>query len=320
MILCYHGISLDDEHGWDSAFYITQDHLRARLTTLRDGGYTILPLAEATRRLYDGTLPPKSVALTFDDGAADFASRALPVLREFNAPATLYLTTYYCFVRHPVFDIMLGYLLWKGRASGGDLREICECAEPVTVRTREEQGQAFERVQALVRQNTMDADQKNDLLARVAGALGVDYADLVRREMLMLMSPETVKALPADLVDVQLHTHRHRTPRDRTLFTREIVDNAAGIHELRGAANPLEHFCYPSGDYSSEFLPWLRESGVRYATTCLPELATRASDPLLLPRLVDTMEQSAVSFESWLSGFAMFLPRRREYQLDTDRP
>jgi peptidoglycan/xylan/chitin deacetylase (PgdA/CDA1 family) len=115
LILCYHGVSMDDEHEWHPALYITQERLRARLRALRDGGYHILPLADAMRRLYDGTLPARSVALTFDDGAVDFERRALPVLREFNAPATLYLTTFYCFVRFPVFNTIVGYVLWKGR-------------------------------------------------------------------------------------------------------------------------------------------------------------------------------------------------------------
>ena len=318
-ILCYHGISVDDEHEWDSAFYVTQEHLRHRLRMLRSGGYNILPLDEATRRLYDGTLPPRSIAITFDDGAADFADRALPVLREFNIPVTLYLSTYYCFVRYPVFDTMLSYVLWKGRKGGGDLRAICEVDEPVPVATPADHKRAFALVMAVVARERMDADQKNALLPVIATALGVDYEALQRAGRLTQMSPDVVRSLPADLVDVQLHTHRHRTPRDHALFTREIVDNAKGIHELRGSAVPLEHFCYPSGDYSSQFLPWLRESGVKFATTCLPEMASPGDDPLLLPRLIDTMEHSDLAFDAWISGFSMFLPRRSKYKLDSMR-
>ncbi|MDB4913339.1 MAG: Polysaccharide deacetylase [Gemmatimonadetes bacterium] len=319
MILCYHGVSVDDQHEWDPAFYVTQDHLRDRLRMLVNGGYTILPLAEATRRLYDGTLPARSVAITFDDGAADFATHALPVLREFNVPVTLYLSTYYCFVRLPVFDTMLSYVMWRGRNSGGDLRHVCEVAEPVPVKTDEQHEHAFELIQAVVARTNLNAEEKNALLPRVAAALGVDYEDIQRRELLTLMSPEVVRSLPSDIVDVQLHTHRHRTPRDRALFVSEIVDNIAAIHQIRGAELPLEHFCYPSGDYYGEFLPWLRETGVKYATTCVPEIASPDTDPLLIPRLIDSMNHSELAFESWVSGFAMLLPRRSEYRLDALR-
>ena len=150
----------------------------------------------------------------------------------------------------------------------------------------------------------MSAEQKNELVARLAGMLGVDYEQILDRGTLQIMTPDMVRALPADLVDVQLHTHRHRTPRDHALFVREIRDNAQMIRELRGSANPLEQFCYPSGDYAGEFFDWLRECDVRYATTCVPDLASSESDPMLVPRFIDTMLQSDTVFEAWTSGFA----------------
>ena len=319
LILCYHGVSVDDEHVWDPALYMTQDKLRQRLQMLRDGAYHILPLAEAMRRLYDGTLPPRSVALTFDDGAVDFERRALPVLREFNAPATLYLTTYYSVRRLPVFDTVLPYVLWKGRESGGDVAPFCASAQALPVSTSAERGEANTRLREFARARALDAEAKNELVSRIAAALGVDFQDIISRELLHIMSPDVVRALPRELVDVQLHTHRHRTPRDREQFLREIRDNVAIMRELRGEATVLDHFCYPSGEYFGEFFEWLRESGVRYATTCIPDLASRSADPLLIPRFVDTMGQSDLAFEAWVSGFAGLLPHRSEYRIDDAR-
>lgn len=319
LIVCYHGVSMDDEHEWNPTLYITQDRLRERLRALRDGGYQILPLADATRRLYDGTLPAQSVALTFDDGAVDFERRALPVLREFNAPATLYLTTFYCFVRFPVFNTIVGYVLWKGRHCGGDVAAHCESAKPLLVATDEDRKHARSMLLDFAASRRLSAEEKNALVARVAATLGVDYHAIMARGTLQIMPPDVVRLLPGDLVDVQLHTHRHRTPRNRELFLREIRGNAARIHELRGADAPLEHFCYPSGEYFGEFFGWLRECGVHYATTCVPDLASRDMERMLVPRLIDTMLQSAIAFESWTSGFAALLPRRREYLLDASR-
>jgi peptidoglycan/xylan/chitin deacetylase (PgdA/CDA1 family) len=125
--------------------------------------------------------------------------------------------------------------------------------------------------------------------------------------------------LPTDLIDVQLHTHRHRTPRDHALFVREIHDNEDVIRKLRGAGRSLEHFCYPSGEYYGQFFEWLRECNVKYATTCVPNIATPKSEPMLLPRLVDTMLHTPLSFEAALTGFASLLPKRRKYRLDPER-
>src|SRR5947199_7606716 len=102
LILCYHGVSLVDEHEWDPELYVTQDHLRRRLTILRETGCSVLPLGEAVEQCATGTLPERAVALTFDDGFADFAIRAVPVLRELDMRATVYLTTYYCGRQIPI--------------------------------------------------------------------------------------------------------------------------------------------------------------------------------------------------------------------------
>lgn len=165
----------------------------------------------------------------------------------------------------------------------------------------------------------MSADEKDAFVARVAEHIGVDYPAIKARGTLAIMSPEAVRALPRDLIDVQLHTHRHRTPRNRELFLREIRDNDVIIRELRPDGPALEHFCYPSGDYHGEFFDWLRECDVRYATTCLPDLATADTEPMLLPRFVDTMVASSLIFESWISGFAALLPRKQEFRVDARR-
>src|SRR5688572_14946013 len=61
LILCYHGVSLQDEHEWNGSLFVTPGFLRRRFEILRDGGYVVLQLGEAVRGLRRGTLPPRSV-------------------------------------------------------------------------------------------------------------------------------------------------------------------------------------------------------------------------------------------------------------------
>jgi peptidoglycan/xylan/chitin deacetylase (PgdA/CDA1 family) len=319
LILCYHGVATLDEHEWNGELYVPPELLRRRLRHLREHDYTVLPLAEACRRLAAGTLPHRSVALTFDDGAADFATEAVPILREFDAPATVYLTTYYSEVRLPVFDTILSYVLWRGRDSGADVGHLCESTTPLPTGTEPERDAAWNALSAYAIARGFDALAKDALVRAVADCVDVSYSAVLASGVLQIMPPDVVASLPPNLIDVQLHTHRHRTPLDRALFLRELRDNAARIRAVTGGREALTHFCYPSGVYESSFLPWLREAGVAYATTCVPGIASAADNPLLLPRLIDTAARSATGFEAWASGFAALLPKRRAHRLDYDR-
>src|SRR5437016_945093 len=116
LILCYHGVSLQDEHEWAPELFVTPAFLRRRFEMLRDRGYMVLPLGEAVHNLRRGTLPPRSVVLTFDDGFHDFFAAAAPLLEEFGYPATNYMTSYYCVHQRPIPTVTLRYLLWCARA------------------------------------------------------------------------------------------------------------------------------------------------------------------------------------------------------------
>lgn len=311
LILCYHGISIADEHEWDWAYYISPALFEQRLRMLRDGGYTVLGLGEAVERLYARTLPPRSVVLTFDDGLADFNLRARPLLEKYGFPATVYLSTYYCIDNKPVFPMFCGYVLWKARGRGS-VAASDVLGEGVT--NRWDLASAAGREAAnhqLIRyagEHHLSAAARDQLARRLARVLGVDYDDLVRRRILHLMTPDEVSEVARAGFDIQLHTHRHRTPNERALFVREIVDNRQHIAELAGGESA--HFCYPSGVTRPEFLPWLAETGVVSATTCATGMATPTTEALLLPRVIDTANLDAVEFEGWLTGVGALLPKR----------
>lgn len=317
LVLCYHGVSMQDEHLWNPALFVPPSLLRSRLAFLRRRGYAILPFAEAVERVYAGTLPAKAVTITFDDGFRDFAVEALPALQEFDAPATLYLTTYYCDNLLPVFNPALGYLLWKARGRSVNLTDFG--AGVATLTTPADRSRACAAVATRTANAGMNGPERHAVLRDIAARLGVDFDAFVASGVLQNMTPEQLHALPRDLVDIQLHTHRHRTPRDEALFRREIVENRERIPVLTGRPGALQHFCYPSGDYAGRFLPWLESLGVTTATTAVPALVTRRDHPLLLPRVFDVTDTAEATFSAWLSGFADLLPKRRRHRTDRNR-
>ncbi|HEX5260715.1 MAG TPA: polysaccharide deacetylase family protein [Gaiellales bacterium] len=84
--VAYHAVGAD----WDSSLAIPEPTLRAQLRLLRESGYVGLTFAEAERRWQAGTLPRRTVVVTFDDGYAS-VGRALAALREVGYPATVFV-------------------------------------------------------------------------------------------------------------------------------------------------------------------------------------------------------------------------------------
>lgn len=310
LILGYHGIAIDDEHQWNPSLFMRQDCFRERLEIIKQSGCTIVMLDEGLRRLFTGDLPPNSVALTFDDGSYDFYKQAYPVLKEFDVPVTLYLTTFYSYYNRPVFRPTVSYILWKGRTSTLNLKALTGQDMQLTLLNPAERAKAFEEMIDFAVKNKLSAEEKDALNVNLAKELNIDYDILLQKRILHIMTPDEVSRLATDGVDVQLHTHRHRTPTVRELFTREIKDNRKSIQSMTGSSPT--HFCYPAGVYDESFVPWLKEMGVESATTCDPDLATRSSNPYFLPRLIDNSNLSPVEFEGWLAGVSAVLPQRRE--------
>lgn len=307
-ILCYHSLSRSDEHIWDPALFISPSHFETRLRWLRDQRYSVLPLSEGLNRLHSGTLPPRAVAITFDDGTADFLDLALPLLERYEMPATVYWTTYYSTIPRPVFGMMCGYVLWRGRARSAPA-QLWGASGQVNLASSANRAFVREEIDGFVRREGMSLDRRQAWLAKLAAALEIDYAEILASRSLQLMTPEEAHSAAARGVDLQLHTHRHRTPLDAELFRREIEDNRKRIQAATG--REAQHFCYPSGKLAAEFFPWLDEMGVKSAVTCESGLAERDSHPYLLPRIVDTGTLSEVEFDAWLSGARLLLGRGR---------
>jgi peptidoglycan/xylan/chitin deacetylase (PgdA/CDA1 family) len=306
LILCYHGVSKYDEHDW-GALYIPPETFRRRMELMAEARCNVLPLCEAVDRLQRGTLPDRAVAITFDDGLHDFFSVAFPIIESFGYPVTLYLTTYYVEFNRPVFDPMCSYLLWKGRH-----KQQLEWPEvfpaPVSLDDAGRQA-ATEAIKKFALSRKLSGQQKDDLLAQLAGRLDVDYQDLCRKRVMHLITAEEATALAARGVDLQYHTHRHRVYRSSERMFAELQDNRKRI-AMYTSTEP-RHYCYTGGFYLPEHPGYLKKYGILSATTCFPGLGTRQTNPLLLPRLVDTSGLSDLGFRAWLTGTGNLMPKRQ---------
>ncbi|MDY0190382.1 MAG: polysaccharide deacetylase family protein [Desulfuromonas sp.] len=73
---------------------ISVETFASQLEYLHKNDYHVLYVSDIVQRIRDGVdLPPRCVALTVDDGYASFLSGAMPVLRQYDYPVTLFVSS-----------------------------------------------------------------------------------------------------------------------------------------------------------------------------------------------------------------------------------
>ena len=86
---------------------IRVDQFRQQMDYLRDGGFTVIPLAELVAFLSGNKeLPPKAAVITVDDAYRSIYDVAYPLLAEYGFPFTVFVST------DPVDSKLPGYLNW----------------------------------------------------------------------------------------------------------------------------------------------------------------------------------------------------------------
>jgi peptidoglycan/xylan/chitin deacetylase (PgdA/CDA1 family) len=91
-ILMYHSVSTVRE-GALAPYTLTPEIFEAHLAHLVGAGYRSYTVSGLLDALAAGTLHEKSVAVTFDDGLADFHEHARPLLVQYGVASTLYVPT-----------------------------------------------------------------------------------------------------------------------------------------------------------------------------------------------------------------------------------
>lgn len=90
-ILMYHMISDPRKGAKFNGLRVSPSQFERQLAWLNDNGWTFITMAQWETMGDD--LPPKSIALTFDDGFEDNFTHAFPLMKKYGATGTLYLVT-----------------------------------------------------------------------------------------------------------------------------------------------------------------------------------------------------------------------------------
>jgi peptidoglycan/xylan/chitin deacetylase (PgdA/CDA1 family) len=117
LVLGYHAVS----DAWPSHLAVSEALLKTQLGYLKSAGYVGLTASQAEESRQNGSLPPRAVVVTFDDGYAS-TLRALPVLEEVGFPATVFVVTGFLEQSEPMY--WSGIAQWHQQETLDELRSL----------------------------------------------------------------------------------------------------------------------------------------------------------------------------------------------------
>jgi len=240
----------------------------------------VVPLSEALTHLAAGRpLPPRAVALTFDDGYRDSATVVAPLLVRHGLPATFFLVPGFLSGRVPVWWEELAWAVHtRTRASvvSQDVRY-----ETLT----QEQRHACV---AAVSESLKRLDQQSRLAALAELVSGLDPPGPNPSDALF-MSWDDAQALLRAGFDIGSHTCGHPILSNETAAsqTSELAGSKAELEARLGRRMDL--LAFPNGravDYDDRTLRAVRDCGYAFALTTRTGFATVDHAPFEVRRVV----------------------------------
>ncbi|NPU65247.1 polysaccharide deacetylase family protein [Bradyrhizobium sp. 83012] len=257
----------DDDFQPNCHLEVTPQFLREMLSHLRDHDIEIITLDELHHRLVERNFARRFACFTFDDGYRDNRDYALPVMREFAAPFTIYVTSDFAEGRGRLWWVALELVVAKAETIE---IEIGGLALRLDASTPAAKCVTFQRLHDWLRSLPGDHDIQREIGALCARN-GIDEASICRE---LCMSWDELKALSAEpLVSIGAHSisHCNLAKQSEETARTEIAESRTRIEtELQRS---VLHMAYPYGDRAAaaqrEFV-LAAASGYKTAVTTRP--------------------------------------------------
>lgn len=239
--------------------------------------FNVLPLDEAVERLDAGELPPRALAITFDDGYADNCDVAVDVLERLGATATFFIATGY----------LDGGRMWNDTV----IESVRRCPGPTLdlealglgswpVASTAQRRAALE--QLLPKIKYLPPGRRTEVVDRIAELAGAPLPG-----DLMLTSAQ-VRRMHERGMTIGAHTVTHPilSNLDDAAARAEIEGSKAKLESLIGAEVRL--FAYPNGkpgdDYRDVHADMAQAAGFRASFSTVAGAVKRTSKRHQLPR------------------------------------
>jgi len=240
--------------------------------------FNVLPLSEAVTQLRSGTLPPRAVCITFDDGYADNYCAALPILKHWGLCATFFIATGY----------MNGGIMWNDmiiEAVRGTKKKKVNLKDiGLGEYNTDSLNDRLTTITSLIKKlkHLPNSERSN----KVQSIVEITNSKLPDN---LMMTDLQLKELSRSSMEIGGHTVTHPilTSIDREAAKNEIVNGKKMLEKL--IDDEVSLFAYPNGkfgmDYTNEHAKMVLNAGFKCAVATDTGVANMDSDLYTLPRI-----------------------------------
>ena len=313
--LCYHSVVPTDRTStpWYKTYLcVTEKDFESQIKFISKN-YNCIDLPTAIEKLKNKKLPKKSVIVTFDDGYRNNLSVAFPILKKYNVPATIYITTGLIDRRAHFWWDEQGFIInnhshlsfdWEGRHFNWTLISI------------QEKMSAYKNLTALFKTLNLDKQKELMKLIRLRSNLHYNYNNEI-------LSWKEVKHLDSDpLITIGAHTINHPILSNISTYqAKEEIAHSKKIIEKQ-LKHSIDHFSYPFGEeihVSSREFDLAETAGFSSSfTTNIGHLFPEHIKHLhSLPRMGISFDDSLLDFKLKMNGaFAMLINNGKKIMPD----
>ena len=240
--------------------------------------FRVMMLGEAIDHLARDTLPPRSLVITFDDGYADNAEVALPILQRLGLRATFFIST----------GFLDGGRMWNDsvieclRASSKETIDLAAYGlGQQSLRTINDRRRCIDVLLPQIKYLSLQETAAAVLdLQRQCG--------VSRLPDDLMMSSDQVRSMHRAGMEIGAHTVNHPILKSLSAVEaeREIDDGRQALESILDT--PVGVFAYPNGkpgqDYDVSHVDIVRRLGFRGAVSTAPGVGRAGDDLFQLPR------------------------------------
>lgn len=287
VVLLFHGVVEDNSHPLKNynRKHIEKDYFAKTMAELKSAGHALSmdEVVELTRA--GEPYPPRSFAVTFDDGFANNYTVAAPILNDLGLPATFYVTTDYVDRNRVAWHDSIEYCLSEvGRVE----LKFPWAKAPVQCGTFEEKRAVMEDIRHHIKRSPdIDPDEFADEIFDQCGVARVHFLEDEFNSKMTWRQVAELASTPGFLVGGHTHTHAIMSFLDELALAGEIDHSLSLLEEKCGLG--ARHYSYPEGMdycYSESVIASLKERGVVCCPTAIDGTNALGTDLFHLKRIM----------------------------------